>query len=106
NLKLLADLKPDLVVVSDSTSSTQRRMLNADSGEGSSLFAKGAQRAYADLAALGLDNLVVVEAPPSANCKPEGRFSSPQACSSDATTELVRSFQLIKTSAAAKAGLD
>lgn len=103
---LVSDIDPDLLLVADSTSSTHWRFMGdkSESAE-EEVFAGGALRAYRGIAALGVTDTIVIEAPPSANCEPTSRLSSPSDCSSDSTTELIRDLQGVKVDAAADAGL-
>jgi len=106
NLELLDQIQPDLVVVSDSTSSTHWRIRGTStSADEDKAFEEGAGRAYTQIAGLNLDNVVVVEAPPSANCEPTSRFSAPRDCAVDATTVRVRELQELKLNAAGAVGL-
>lgn len=106
NIELLDQLRPELVVVSDSTSSTHWRILDASTPENEDrAFDEGAATAYAEIAELHLDNVVIVEAPPSANCEATSRFSAPSDCAADPTTVRVRELQELKLKSASAVGL-
>lgn len=107
-LERVAEITPDLLVVSDSTPSTIRRMLgDLTRAERMDAYVLGATEAYDEIERLGVEDVVVLESPPLTNCSPENAPGSPRQCrpASGADADL-RAVQLEKIGAASAAGFD
>lgn len=87
NWDLLKEIDPDVLVVSDATATTYRRMVNPSSGEERrQVYKKGVDKGYGRVAEVSVPVTYVIESPPIANCKPLSGLSKPSDCKSSSAS--------------------
>lgn len=107
NLELITDISPDALILSDATATTYRRIVGVEAwSERTALYKDGVDRAYDELDAIYEGPVIMIESPPSANCKPRSGLSGPQDCDgSDSSTGMI-ALQEYKIDAAMQHGFE
>lgn len=107
NWKLLKEMNPDVLIVSDATATTYRRMLSPTSGEErAEAYKEGVDEGYGHVKDMSVPVTYVIESPPNANCKPLSGLSRPSDCKSSKGSGVVAELVDYKIASARSRGID